>query len=415
MYDFVTKSCSQIHHESSADLRLSDTSRAQCRPWLPGLPPLAPGWSSLSASPPPENMSCCTAPAPPPKGAGKPAPAPEPEPGGGGGPEAPADPRSSPRPAGHQLAGLTVRELKKRALGAGVPPGAVELVGDEDDPKQALISVLLERHNMAAQSATAAAKLLREELAQLRVLALKRRAATAEFGIPAEQIEQVDDEEGPKGALISLMLDAHHAAAAATPSADVLGALREELAQMRVLALKRRAAAEGVSAEQIEEVDGAESPKDALIQILLGRAATLSPTSAAAAAAPAPAVTSQPQPRGGSASLRSELSAFKRSSLRKKALEGGCSEAELEAAEDADDPRECLVALIVAQASSKPAAADAEAATQSALKTLRAELAGLRMSMLRKASGAGLCCRTWPCRRGRGQRRSTPSADIACA
>ena len=75
--------------------------------------------------------------------------------------------------------------------------------------------------------------------------------------------------------------------------------------------------------------------------------------------------------------LAAELGGLKRSQLRKRAGASGVSAEEIDAALDSDDPQGALVRLIVA-------ATPAPSAQDDALAPLRAELRGLKPSVLRK-------------------------------
>ena len=73
------------------------------------------------------------------------------------------------------------------------------------------------------------------------------------------------------------------------------------------------------------------------------------------------------------AELRAELAAMKVKALKKRAKEAGVDEAELEEADDADDVKSTLIALIVAR----------ERVPEPA-EQLREELAGMKPSALKK-------------------------------
>ena len=123
---------------------------------------------------------------------------------------------------------------------------------------------------------SAAVEALRKELQAMRMTVLQRRAA--DEGVDQAQIDDATDSDQPKLRLISLLLAQHQAAAAAVvPSAggDDTTALREELQGLKVTALSRRAASEGVHQEQIDEAVDDEQPKESLIALILDRSQDL--------------------------------------------------------------------------------------------------------------------------------------------
>ena len=98
-------------------------------------------------------------------------------------------------------------------------------------------------------------------LASLRLSALRKRATAV--GANAAQVEEAEDAGNPRGALIALIVqiqgDSSHQA------------LRVELAQEKLSALKRRARAAGVDEAALDAaIDGA-APKDDVIELILGR------------------------------------------------------------------------------------------------------------------------------------------------
>ena len=92
-----------------------------------------------------------------------------------------------------------------------------------------------------------------------------QRRAAAE-GVGEEQLAAAVDSDDPKAELIALLLDSHAAAAGA---ADVrVAALRRELEGLKMTALQRRASAEGHSEEALEGAVDCENPRAALIELL---------------------------------------------------------------------------------------------------------------------------------------------------
>jgi hypothetical protein len=114
----------------------------------------------------------------------------------------------------------------------------------------------------------------------------------------------------------------------ATPSA---GVVELELRGLRLVALRERAAAEGVGAEDLERLLDEEDPKAALVRMLLERA------------------------DGEVVEGVDTLRAMWLSALRAKALAEGVDAATLEDALDAEDPKRALVELVVAGRQRAPA------------------------------------------------------------
>eukprot|EP01050_Picozoa_sp_SAG11_P006459 SAG11_NODE_501_length_8895_cov_12.129832_10_plen_158_part_00 len=129
------------------------------------------------------------------------------------------------------LGTLKVSALKKRAKAAGASEAQLDEVDDADDTKAALISMVAELE------AASAGPSLREELCTLKTSELKKRCKAA--GVSEEQLDEADDADDTKAALIELVLALAAAPAPAGPS------LREELGTLRTSELKKRAKAGG--------------------------------------------------------------------------------------------------------------------------------------------------------------------------
>ena len=89
---------------------------------------------------------------------------------------------------------LKLSVLKKRAQAAGVDAKTLEAVDDEDDVKQAVISLILAHEDPG--------KTLEAELQSLKMSALK----TALLADDEETLESVDDSDGGKSSLIDLVV-----------------------------------------------------------------------------------------------------------------------------------------------------------------------------------------------------------------
>ena len=135
--------------------------------------------------------------------------------------------------------------------------------------------------------------------------------------------------------------------------------LREELRELKQGALAGRAKAAGADEPAVEEALDAGDPRAALIDLILRHSS-----------APGDAATAE---------LRAQLATLKQGALAKRAREAGVDEADVEEALDADDPKEALVALILAAAPGVPSAA------------MRSELQGMKLRALKaRAAAAGV-------------------------
>eukprot|EP01045_Picozoa_sp_COSAG04_P012082 COSAG04_NODE_800_length_10199_cov_36.147327_1_plen_2772_part_10 len=102
------------------------------------------------------------------------------------------------------------------------------------------------------------------ELELMKPSALKRRARAA--GCTEAEIEEADDADDPKAAMIALILS-HEASGQET--SDVL---RRELEGLKPSALKRRARAAGATEQEVEEADDAQDPSAAMVELIVSRA-----------------------------------------------------------------------------------------------------------------------------------------------
>jgi predicted hydrolase (HD superfamily) len=187
---------------------------------------------------------------------------------------------------------------------------------------------------------------LRSELAQLRLSALQQRATTV--GIEPAAIEGALNSDEPKQRLVDIIVMCEERSARSAGAIDV----------------------------------GAASPKQSMIELLLEAAAGVG-------GAASPALTganAAQEAAAAKAALVAELAALRPTQLRKRAVAAGVSSEQIESAEDSDTPRESLTELIVS-ATAMQTSAHSAAATEA----LRAELAALRPTQLRKrCASAGI-------------------------
>eukprot|EP01050_Picozoa_sp_SAG11_P006460 SAG11_NODE_501_length_8895_cov_12.129832_11_plen_751_part_01 len=116
----------------------------------------------------------------------------------GEGAEGESDPAAAVR---EELYTLKASQLKKRARAAGLSQAAIDTAGDSDDPKTALIELVVAAE-MAVDDPAAAA--LRQQLYALKRSELLLRART--WGVPEDVLDAAGDADDPNSALIDLIL-----------------------------------------------------------------------------------------------------------------------------------------------------------------------------------------------------------------
>ena len=206
----------------------------------------------------------------------------------GGLPRNISQPPSAPAMPGleEELRGMKLGALSKRARQAGVTAEQLEDAQDEDEPKTAVINLIL-----AKEDPTIA---IRTELRKLKLGALSRRAREA--GVGPDDIEDAQDADVPKEAVIELIIST-----GIEMASSVLQMSNESLrASNNSLSLSPRPDAPGTPRE-------AWVPAPAPAASPLARAST-SPAAAAAGTPPAPAPAPAPAP-GGAAEAFAALDA----------------------------------------------------------------------------------------------------------
>jgi hypothetical protein len=98
-----------------------------------------------------------------------------------------------------ELAGMRLGALSTRARTAGATPQEIEAAQDDDDSKRALIKLVLAKEVDPAE-------VLRGQLGALKLGALSRRAAAA--GVAQGVLEAAQDEDEPRAAIIELIVRA---------------------------------------------------------------------------------------------------------------------------------------------------------------------------------------------------------------
>ena len=140
-----------------------------------------------------------------------------------------------------ELSALRLKELRKRARDSGVDSTLLEDAADSDDPKSAVIELLIADQLSSAGPSEVD---LRAELELLRLKELRGRAKAA--GISTDALEDAADSDDPKSAVIELLTADQLATEQHTSGAMV--ALRAELEAMRFKELRERAQESGVAA-----------------------------------------------------------------------------------------------------------------------------------------------------------------------
>ena len=114
-----------------------------------------------------------------------------------------------------ELSALKLTALKNRARQEGVAEELLEDVDDEDDVKRAVITLILATASSRDDNEHEARQALESELAGLKMKALKKRARDA--GVSTADLEDADDAENIRGAVTELIVSAEMNS---TPSDD---------------------------------------------------------------------------------------------------------------------------------------------------------------------------------------------------
>jgi hypothetical protein len=195
------------------------------------------------------------------------------------------------------------------------------------------------------------------ELSALKLKELRRRAADS--GATEDEIEGAEEGESVKAALIGLVVAKELEVAAPRQEAR-----KRELSALKLKELRRRAVEAGATEDEIEGAEESESVKAALVELVVAkepppdRGAVAEAAKAAAAAAANRML----------AALEQELGQLKLKEIRRRAADSGAAEDEIEDAEESEDVRAALVALVVSHTRKGTPVADlsgAEPAEQS--------------------------------------------------
>ena len=130
----------------------------------------------------------------------------------------------------------------------------------------------------------------------------------------------------PKPTLIKLIVDADNAAKlAAAREGAAQRARTAELAHLKLPDLRKRAAAAGATEDDIEDARDSDNPKEALMELILAQ-------------------------QEKSAATTAEFEGLTLKELRQRAIEAGVDADDIEDARDADEPKEAMIALLIAKA-----------------------------------------------------------------
>ena len=129
------------------------------------------------------------------------------------------DPKPKPSPLGprkDELSTLKLSVLKSRARAVGISDEQLDEVDDAENTKEALIQLIREAENNSTNDEEA----LRAELSGLKLSALKGRAR--EMGISDQQLDEADDSDNVKEAVVSLVIAHQLNAARGPPGSPVI-------------------------------------------------------------------------------------------------------------------------------------------------------------------------------------------------
>jgi hypothetical protein len=240
----------------------------------------------------------------------------------------PASSSDQPLAEGGSLRGLKISELRRRATEvASVSEERVHQAEDSEDPRAALVALLLEAAN-AGPADAGAEHHLRDELRGMKMSALRTRARAA--GVDEDEADEAGDGPSPAEAIVELIVAAELRGAVDEPAEDpAVTALRQELSGLRLKALKIRARELGVSDDALEAAEDEDDVNSAVTALCID------------------AKTAGEGEDQEQAALREELAPLKLKALKRRAREVGVSAAALDDADDSDDVKQAVTDLII--------------------------------------------------------------------
>jgi hypothetical protein len=282
-----------------------------------------------------------------------------------------------------ELSALKLKELRRRAADSGATEDEIEGAEEGESVKAALIGLVVAKELEVAAPRQEARK---RELSALKLKELRRRAV--EVGATEDEIEGAEESESVKAALVELVVAkepppdrgavAEAAKAAAAAAANrMLAALEQELGQLKLKEIRRRAADSGAAEDEIEDAEESEDVRAALVALVVSHTRKGTPVADLSGAEPA----EQSPGDASQAEQAAQLGRLKLSALRRRAMESGASAADIEEAEDSDDMRVALIALLVATPVAAGPVAMAKPADDAA-DEVRDELGSMSMGAL---------------------------------
>lgn len=285
------------------------------------------------------------------------------------------------------LSSLNLRQLKERALHIGADEKGAEAMGkrvdklidEADDPKAAVIELLVKASHSREQNLTE----LRQELEVTTLGGLKQKCAAV--GVSEKDVQRVvGDAAEPQGAAIG-MIEQQTRATSWNTRAKLMDLIfakldekkwigrRAELRPLKLGQLKEVCAAMGASTDRVEQViDEADSPRVAVVEVI---------------------VVAEREFCNAEDALRAALQRLRVGQLKQQAAQAGvAADVVAQQIDDADDPRVAIVELIMMEESRLVAAKAAAmaAAVDSALGVSAAQAAAASRLAEAKAARAQL-------------------------
>jgi hypothetical protein len=206
-----------------------------------------------------------------------------------------------------ELAPLSVRDLRKRAVAVGVDGALLEEARDSEDPRAEICALIVEKELVTAGAGPSFDERKAALLAELALLSLRElRQRAVDAGVESDALEDARDGEDPKAEISALIVqkelaesDARRHAAAGPSLEECKAALRAELSLLSVRDLRKRAVAAGVDGDALEDARDGDDPR-AEMSALIEEAELVSVARSAEApttAVEAPAAASPPEDR----------------------------------------------------------------------------------------------------------------------
>ena len=269
-----------------------------------------------------------------------------------------------------ELSEMRYGALQKRAIKDGVDQGLIWDAADRDDSKEQLIELIVamcvppvvvddgaREHEMCVSS-------LRIELQKKRLGELQKKAV--EEGCKACDVMDAIDSDRAKEDIIDLIIaqclpwppvhspadgtenKAEAEAAAATHGHEAkMAKLREELGSLKLGKLNQRALAKGVPQQSLTDALNAEVPKEAVLELLLAATASQGKETLSREQLKDIGLSSSSEDDSEITALAKSLRSLNLGALSMRAVECNISASALSNAQDADDPKAAIIALLL--------------------------------------------------------------------